>query len=103
MSSKAVELVRAAERGDRISAIREAMGLGGEEFAVAVNKAGAALGFELGYEKSKVSRLESGKVTYFTAEEAVAIATIDPAKRGIEWLVLGPKKRASEPRERKVG
>lgn len=100
MSSKAGELIRRAERGARIVEIREALKESGEEFADRVNRAAAKFGFELSYDKSKVSRLESGSVAYFTAEEALVIASLDPSHHGIEWLVTGERKR--EPRERKV-
>ncbi len=91
MSSKSDELIRLASRGDRVLKVRESLSMNGDEFAAAINARAAAFGVSPNYDKAKVSRLESGKLTYLTAEDAVVIALLDPEKRGVEWLVTGTK------------
>ncbi|HWT45498.1 MAG TPA: hypothetical protein VN085_06005, partial [Vicinamibacterales bacterium] len=74
MSSEEVELVRLKRRGDRVLEVRNSLAMSGDEFATAINKRGLAHGYEAGYDKSKVSRLEKGKTSFFLAEDAAIIA-----------------------------
>jgi len=92
VSEKAVELVRLAERGDRIKQVREAAEMSGDEFADAINDAAGKRGYLADFDKSTVSRFEGGKATFLPAEVAVVIAKLDPEKRGIDWLVFGDKR-----------
>lgn len=89
--------MRLAARGDRVEQIRTALGLNGDQFAAKINTWTHARGFDAGFDKSDVSRLESGKMTFFLAEIAAAIVALDPDERGIDWLVYGEGKRGVRP------
>lgn len=88
VSTKADGLVKAAERGDRVKAIRDARKMTGEEFAALVTKTAKALGVELALDKHKLSRIEGGKRD-LTAEEVAMFVQLDPEDRGVQWLVFG--------------
>ncbi|HKW13077.1 MAG TPA: hypothetical protein VJS69_01185 [Candidatus Krumholzibacteria bacterium] len=73
--------------GARVSVIREALALTGTEFAALVQPK-----LFTKFDKSKLSRLETGKRA-LNAREAFVIADLDPEQRGVRWLVLGEKEK----------
>jgi transcriptional regulator with XRE-family HTH domain len=72
-----------AQRGQRVKAIREARAVTGKEFAAALE---AITGDR--YDTSEVSRLETGN-RVATWRDILAIAALDPEKRGRDWLAWG--------------
>jgi transcriptional regulator with XRE-family HTH domain len=74
--------------GDRMRSIRELRGEKQPEFATELTRAAKRLRLDVTYEGSKVSRLESGR-QIFTLEDVTIVASVDPEKRGREWLAWG--------------
>lgn len=87
--SSPIERARAKlGRAERALAIREARKEGQDEFARALNEAAKRLGLPGGYEKFKVSRMETAS-RVMTSVDAVLWASLDPERRGVPWLVAG--------------
>lgn len=96
MSTKAGDsLIRRVEQGARVRQVREALGMTGDEFAAELTKWSRLFGVGTGYEKGKVSKIESGS-RKLTIEEAAIISAIDRDERGAAWLIFGDvSKRAA--------
>ena len=75
-----------------MAAVREAMGLTGEEFAEQLGRELLRYGIARRYDKAKISRIESGRRDLLL-EEALVILKMDPAKRSIDWLAVGETAR----------
>lgn len=89
MSSKSGdELIRRAAIGERVRAVREALGTTGEQFAAAMTKQARAYGLKKRYDKTRLSRIETGS-GLLKAEESAIVGVLDPEQRGAIWLVLG--------------
>ena len=101
MSTKRDELVQRVERAGRIAKIRARLGLTGDEFAAEMTKVARQMGLQSKFDKSKVSRLESGDKKTLTAEELTILTALDPDQRGPVWLLSG--RSLSEPRMTKTG
>jgi hypothetical protein len=85
------------ERGQRVRAIRDALGEDQDVFARRLLR---ALPGTLAYDRAVVSKIETGgrKVTF---EEVLVISSWDPAKQGPAWLAWGlpPAKAGKVPKE----
>lgn len=93
MSSRSDELQAMADRGDRVKQVREALDLTGVQFADRVEKLVAGFGAAIRFDDTKLSRVEGG-TRNLTAEEAAAVAWLDPAERSVQWLVFGRERPA---------
>jgi len=95
----AADHLRAIEQGNRATRVRETMGLTQDEFGALLKRTLRVYGVRRHYDKSLVSRIESG-ARKLKPEEAVVIAELDPEQRGIWWLMFGhalPPARESRP------
>lgn len=95
------------DRGERVRVIREALGVSQYDFSALLNESAKRLGLPEVYKFYTVSRMEAGSVSF---EDAAVCLALDPSRKASEplrwdWFVFGEpqKKRASEPRERKIG
>jgi len=92
VSIKSELAIQRIRRGERVAAVREALGVSGEEFAEMLRRQLLAYGIDRKYDKAKVSRMESGRRDLL-AEELAVIASVDPEKRGMLWLIFGDAAR----------
>lgn len=74
---------------DRVKAVREALGLKQPEFAARLMVAARQLGVEARYDNTMVSKMELG-TRYVGLLDGAVIAAVDPERRGLDWLALGP-------------
>lgn len=81
-------MLRRAGRGERVKEIRVDRGEGQEQFAGVLEERLRALGVPSQFDKSKVSKTERGGRD-LTPEEVAVLVEIDPAERGLAWLVFG--------------
>ena len=88
MSTEKVELVRRAERGERVRQIRAAAGLSGEALAAEMTRLARSFGMGAAFDGTKISRMESGQ-RELSAEEAALLTVIDPEGRSVVWLAFG--------------
>ena len=75
-------------RGDRARSIRELLGIDQAPFAERFNAKARELGVDAELDQWKVSRSEKGRRP-ITLDDAVAWASLDPLRRGVEWLATG--------------
>lgn len=80
--------------GDRMEAIRDAIG-GSRRKQISQE----ALGELVGFDKYKISRIERG-AQELSRQDAIAIAAVDPLKRGPAWLMFGEAQTTEEPTQR---
>jgi len=92
VSIKAELAIQRIRRGERVLAVREALGINGDEFAELLRRHLLAYGIDRKYDKAKVSRMESGRRDLL-AEELAVIASVDPEQRGMLWLIFGEAAR----------
>lgn len=98
MSSKLDAIRRRFERGERVKEIRDALELTQDGFADVLTRRLAHYGVAGVYNRSKVSKMESGE-RKLTVEEAVVLIELDPEDRPGVWLVFGGKPRRQTVRE----
>jgi transcriptional regulator with XRE-family HTH domain len=79
-------------RGERLKAIRDALGLSQYDIVPLLNAAAEALGLPASYRYYTVSRNESGSISF---EDAAVWLSIAPASLPVswEWFVLGEAKK----------
>lgn len=82
------ERVARVRRGERVAQIRNALDLTGDEFALLIARHLQAVGSPRRYDKAEVARIEGG-ARGISPEELAIIATLDPARRSLLWLVFG--------------
>lgn len=75
-------------RGQRVLAIRVALGMTGEQFADALNEVAEVLGFPRYWTGPKVTNTEKGKRDVQLSDLAILEAT-DPEKRPWHWIAFG--------------
>jgi hypothetical protein len=75
------------QRGQRVRDCREELGLGQEQFADRMNKLAAANGLPSGYDKSKLSKIETG-VRDLSLEDVAVLELLAP-RRGWKWFAFG--------------
>jgi hypothetical protein len=92
-----------AKRGERAKQIRELLGHNGDQMADALNRKAKEIGVMTRYDKTKVSRIETGAAN-LSGEDAVLWASLDPKGRGVPWLVAGlPVERGATPHHHSQG
>jgi ribosome-binding protein aMBF1 (putative translation factor) len=96
-AEEVAKLVRRAKRGQRVRAVRKAMGMTGDQFAARLSQLSTVLNEPAVYDKTQVAKLERGS-RILTAEEAAIIASIDPEERPVAWLVFGDVSRKMDAR-----
>ncbi len=84
---------RDKQRGERVKAIRDGLGLTQYEFADQLNDAAERLGLPADYRYYTVSRLESGSVGF---EDAAVCLSLDSERKNGElrwdWFVFGERR-----------
>lgn len=83
------ELIRQAERGQRVGDIIDATGFTGQRFADELNKLAQAYGYPKRYDASKISKMRKGVGRGLEIEEGALLTLLDPMERGIAWLAFG--------------
>ncbi len=81
---------RDIERGRRVRAIREALGLTQDAIVGELNDTAKRMGLPATYRYYTVSRMESGSIGF---EDAAVWIALDPEGRDWEWFVFGTTRK----------